>query len=218
MKDATTTTALKHDALGTIRLVEASGVSFIERDTRTARRGLRWLSRHLARREATTLRILAATEGVPKLVGFDGQVVRRTFLSGSPLYETAALPHAYFANALRVLRTLHCAGIAHNDLAKEANWICGSDGRAGIVDFQLALASRRRGRLFRGLAYEDLRHWLKHKRTYEPNRLTARQRMMLATPTCGTRVWRSVWKPLYRAFTRRVLGWRDRTGPAERQT
>ena len=102
------------------------------------------------------------------------------------------------------------------DLAKEANWLAFGDV-PGLVDFQLAVRSRRRGLWFRYLAHEDLRHLLKHKRTYLPGSLTARQRRMLATPPWPTLLWQSGWKPVYRAFTRHVLGWRDRVGPIERQ-
>ena len=37
---------------------------------------------------------------------------------------------AYFRSAKEALRKLHRAGICHNDLAKEQNWLRGNDGRA----------------------------------------------------------------------------------------
>ena len=87
---------------------------------------------------------------------------------------------SYFRSAKKALRKLHRAGICHNDLAKEQNWLRGSDGQAYLTDFQLAACFEARGRLFRIAAYEDLRHLLKHKRTYAPNALTPRERKMLA--------------------------------------
>ena len=42
------------------------------------------------------------------------------------------------------LRKLHRAGICHNDLAKEQNWLRGSDGRAYVTDFQLAACFKTR--------------------------------------------------------------------------
>ena len=65
---------------------------------------------------------------------------------------------AYFRSAKAALRKLHRAGVCHNDLAKEQNWLRGADGRAYLTDFQLASCFSRRGRLFRIAAYEDLRH------------------------------------------------------------
>jgi RIO-like serine/threonine protein kinase len=214
----TTTHTLKHDALGTTRIVGAQAGAFVERDTRTGHAALRWLARLLAAREAAALAALAELAGearVPRLLSFDGQVVRRSYLPGVPLHEAAARSPRYFVDALRVLRRLHRAGIAHNDLAKEANWLV-LDDRCAIVDFQLATWGRTRTATFRRRAYDDLRHWLKHKRTYLPQRLTARQRRVLATPTWGTRLWRGVVKPPYRFVTRALLGWPERAGPAER--
>jgi RIO-like serine/threonine protein kinase len=215
-----TTEILKHDSLGTTRLVSAGDQSFVERDTRTAHATLRWLARRLAAREAAVLAELAALAGearVPRLLAFDGRVVRRSFLPGTPLYETPPRSRAYFVDALRVLRRLHRSGIAHNDLAKEANWLVTSGDGCAIVDFQLATRARVRTAQFRRRAYEDLRHLLKHKRTYQPKSLTSRQRRVLDRPTWGTRLWRTLAKPPYRFVTRVVLGWPERTGPLERR-
>src|SRR5262249_62122986 len=74
------------------------------------------------------------------------------------------------------LRKLHRAGICHNDLAKEQNWLRGRDGSAYLTDFQLAMRFSGRNWLFRIAAYEDLRHLLKHKRRYAPDALTAAER------------------------------------------
>jgi hypothetical protein len=207
---------LKHDALGTTRLIETGDDSFVERDTRTGYATLRWLARLLAAREAAALAALVGENGVPRLLEFDGRVVRRSFLPGLPLYKARPRSGAYFVDALRLLRRLHRAGVAHNDLAKEANWLVTSGGACAIVDFQLATLAPVRTARFRRRAYEDLRHLLKHKRTYQPERLTARQRRLLARPTWGTRLWRLVVKPPYRFVTRVMLGWPEREGPLER--
>ena len=215
-----TTEILKRDPLGTTRLVSLGGEPFVERDTQTAHPALRWLARLVAAREAAALAALAplAAEAlVPRLLGFDGRVVRRSFLPGGPLYETPPRSRAYFVDALRVLRRLHRAGIAHNDLAKEANWLVTTGDACAIIDFQLATRVRVRTARFRRRAYEDLRHLLKHKRTYQPQSLTARQRRVLERPTWGTRLWRSLAKPAYHFVTRVLLGWPERAGPIERR-
>jgi len=214
-----TTDELKRDGLGTTRLVRGAGGPFVERDTRTARVPIRWLARRLAAREAAALAALAGEARVPRLLAFDGQVVRRSYVAGSPLYESPPRSRAYFVDALRALRRVHRAGVAHNDLAKEANWlVVGSGDACGIVDFQLATLSRRRSARFRRRAYDDLRHLLKHKRTYQPERLTARQRRMLAQPTLMALFWRTLVKPPYHFVTRVVLAWPERVGPAERRS
>ena len=111
---------------------------------------------------------------------------------------------------------MHASGVVHNDLAKEPNWLVTPDGSAALVDFQLAARPRMRGRLFRTLAYDDLRHLLKHKRTYFPGRLTARQLAILQRRSAVSALWARTGKPLYRLVTRRLLGWADREGAGDR--
>jgi hypothetical protein len=76
--------------------------------------------------------------------------------------------------------------------------------------------ARRRGRVFRALAYDDLRHWLKHKRSYLPERLTARQRAVLQRRSWISRAWMATGKPVYRFITRRLFNWADREGAGDR--
>ena len=135
---------------GTTRLVRAGDASFVERDTRTAHALVRWLARRLAAREAAALAALANVSHVPKLLDFDGVTVRRSYLPGVPLYEAPPRSRAYFVHALRVLRRVHRAGVAHNDLAKEANWLSVRGDTCAIVDFQLATASPSARRSFAG--------------------------------------------------------------------
>jgi RIO-like serine/threonine protein kinase len=115
-----------------------------------------------------------------------------------------------------LLRQLHRAGVVHNDLAKEPNLLVLHDGSPAVIDFQLAAHSSGRGRLFRIAAYEDIRHLLKHKRTYCAQRLTQRERDILANPSPLSRVWMATVKPIYLFVTRRLLGWADREGAGER--
>jgi hypothetical protein len=74
----------------------------------------------------------------------------RGWIDGVPLHiAKPAGEHGYFRSAKVALRKLHRAGICHNDLAKEQNWLRSNDGRAYLTDFQLAIRFARRGRLFR---------------------------------------------------------------------
>jgi serine/threonine protein kinase len=207
---------LKRDCLGAVRLVDGGGDRRVVRDTDQASPGLRWIARRLARREAAALGALRHEPGFPALQTFDGRRLERSFVPGLPMHSAHAPDKRYFVDALKLLARLHRNGIAHNDLAKEANWIRRPDGRAGIVDFQLAVTSKRRGAVFRLLAREDLRHLLKHKRHYLPAALTSRQRALLARPSWAARAWRDIVKPPYNFVTRRLLGWPDRSGPIER--
>jgi hypothetical protein len=81
-----------------------------------------------------------------------------------------------------------------------------------LVDFQIAWTRGRRGSLFRLLAREDLRHLLKHKRTYVADRLSARQKGILAQPAPHSRLWRATGKRLYKLIARRIFGYWDNEG------
>ncbi len=211
---------LKRDLFGSVRRVvdgASPAVSLcVERDTTSAAWWLRGIARSLARREARALRALERVPNVPRSVAHDGARLRRTWIDGDPMHRCPPRDPRYFADALRLLRRLHAAGVVHNDLAKEPNWLVTPDGCAALVDFQLAMRPRHRGRTFRSLAYDDLRHLLKHKRTYFPSRLTARQRAILARRSLVSAAWARTGKPVYRFVTRRILGWSDREGAGDR--
>jgi len=131
--------------------------------------------------------------GIAPLLYCSGRrVLVRRWIDGVPLHIARPLgDRAYFRSARAVLRKLHTAGFCHNDLAKEQNWLRGTDGRAYLTDFQLSAQPSRRGRFFRLAAYEDLRHYLKHKRSYVPDALTrwsgAFSRARLGSRCCGWR-------------------------------
>ena len=141
----------------------------------------------------------------------------RGFIDGVALHVARpAGDRGYFISAKTALRRLHRAGVTHNDLAKEQNWLRGTDGKAYLTDFQLAFVFRRRSKVFRIAAYEDLRHLLKHKRTYVPEALTASERRILARKSLPTRIWMATGKRVYRLITRGVLGFTDREGGGPR--
>ena len=174
------------------------------------------MARALARREARTLRALAGLDGVPQLIDFDGRRLTRSYLPGRPMQRARPGDPAFFSAAQRLLFEVHRRNVVHNDTAKEPNWLVLDDGRPALIDFQLAGWRPRRGRLFRLLAREDIRHLLKHKRTYAADALTARERRILARPAWTSRLWRASVKPVYLFVTRRLLGWADREGANDR--
>ncbi|NND60565.1 MAG: serine/threonine protein kinase [Gammaproteobacteria bacterium] len=208
---------LKRDLFGEVRLESAETGLVSRRDTTRARWWTRAVARWLAAREARALQAAAGIEGIPRVIDWDGHVLDREWLDGEPMQVGKPTDTAYYAEALHLVRRLHRAGVVHNDTAKEPNWLVRPDGRPALIDFQVALVSHRRGPLFRLLGREDLRHLLKHKRSYAPQALTARQRRILATPAWTSRWWHASGKRVYLWFTRRVLGWADREGAGDRQ-
>jgi len=212
--------SLKRDSFGEVRRVcvqlEDGVVDGVQRDTTLAVRGMGGIARRLAAREARALHAVRHVTGVPRLVSWDGRRLVRTWIPGVPMQASGGVDRPYFREALTLLRRLHAAGLVHNDLAKEPNWLVTPDGHPALVDFQLAMRPRHRGRLFRMLAHDDLRHLLKHKRTYCPGHLTSRERAILARRSPLSAAWAVTVKPVYRFVTRRLLGWADREGAGDR--
>jgi RIO-like serine/threonine protein kinase len=207
---------LKKDIFGHVSLDMVGGWPVVTRDLRSSALWLRLIARHLMAREAAALVQLGGIAGVPRLIGHDRYTLKRSWLEGRPMHLSQPRDVRYFKAAGRLLRQLHRRNIAHNDLAKEPNWLVAPDGQPAIIDYQLALYAPARGRLFRMMAREDLRHLLKHKRTYCACNLTTREKKILATPALTSRIWMSTGKPLYLFITRRLLNWADREGAGDR--
>ena len=208
---------LKSDLFGAVWCEEAGGQQVVLRDARAARWWLAWLARVLCRREARALARLEGLPGTPRLIAADAVSLRREWIEGRPMQLAGPRDPEYFRAARRLLVAVHRRGVAHNDLAKEPNWLVTPLGLPALVDFQLALVSPPRGRLVRALAREDIRHLLKHKRTYCAEHLSARERRILARPGFVARLWRATGKPIYMFVTRHLLGWADREGAGDRR-
>jgi RIO-like serine/threonine protein kinase len=203
---------LKHDHFGSISQVGCGADARIRRDTTEAAFGLRWFAAWVAGIEARALERLAGLDGVPRLISFDGRRLDRGFIDGRPMQEARPRDPAYFRDARRLVLAIHARGVTHNDLAKEPNWLVRDDGRAAVVDFQMAYTGSRHSRFFRLLAWEDLRHLLKHKRHYLPETLTPVERRVLARRSWIARAWRASGKRIYNFVTRRILDYRDNEG------
>jgi serine/threonine protein kinase len=174
-------------------------------------------ARHLFGRERRALALARDLNVGPQLLWAGRQALVRDFINGVALH--LAKPHgdaAYFRSAKAALRRMHRAGICHNDLAKEQNWLRGSDGRAYVTDFQLAACFKTRSKLFRIAAYEDLRHLLKHKRSYAPETLTSSERKVLARKSAVASIWLKTGKKVYQAITRGLFNFTDREGGGRR--
>src|SRR5262245_24501457 len=175
------------------------------------------LAQHLFARERKALALAKGLQVGPELLWAGQRALVRSFIDGVALH--LAKPHgdvAYFRSAKSALRRLHRAGICHNDLAKEQNWLRGADGRCYVTDFQLAACFSTRSRLFRIAAYEDLRHLLKHKRSYAPAALTPMERKILARKSFVASIWLKTGKKVYQAITRGLFNFTDREGGGRR--
>lgn len=206
---------LKSDLFGEIRVETRDDTPVIVRDCSSAPPAVRWLARWMLKREAAALSRISGLPGVPQVLEVDRQRLVRSFIAGRPLYEARTEDPAFYNSAMRLVRQLHTRRVVHNDLAKEPNVLVTGDGEPALIDFQIALFPHRRHWLFRMAAREDIRHMLKHKRTYVPDRLTTRERSILAKPSVLTRLHRRFYKPVYLFVTRKLLGWADREGAGD---
>ncbi len=174
------------------------------------------LSAWLARREIKGLKAVKGIEGCPMLIRADATGLLRSFTRGTPLHLAQPRDAAWYRDAKRLLREMRRAGVAHNDIAKPQNWLMTPDGRAAVIDFQLATLHSPSSWVLRLRAREDLRHLLKQKRAYAPELLTPAERNMLAHKSLPARVWTATGKRAYNFITRRIMNWSDGEGTEDR--
>ncbi len=170
----------------------------------------------LARKEIRGLQAVQGIEGCPALIRVDRTGLLRSWTQGTPLQLARPADPEWYRDAKRLLREMRRAGVTHNDIAKPQNWLMTPDGRAAVIDFQLASVHRRRGRLYRVMAREDLRHLLKQKRAYAPDLLTRSEHAMLAQKALPSRIWMATGKRAYNFITRRLMNWSDGEGTEDR--
>ena len=130
---------LKKDVFGRSDLIETDAGPMVRRDSGEAAFLLRPVARRLLAREARALAVLEKLDGVPDLHHVSGTVLERNFIDGRPMQDSKPTGLLYFHAASKLLRQLHRHGVAHNDLAKEPNFLVTRNGRPAIIDFQLAL-------------------------------------------------------------------------------
>ena len=169
---------------------------------RAARAGARGRARHRATAPARR----------PPRAGARLDRRRRRCTSPSPMASDG-----YFRSAKAALRKLHRAGISHNDLAKEQNWLRGTDGRAYLTDFQLAALFRRRDA---AVPHRGLRGSAPPAQAQAPLRAGCAHRRRAARAGAA-RACRpaSGWRPARRSIiwiTRDVLRFTDREGGGPR--
>jgi len=105
---------------------------------------------------------------------------------------------------------MHAAGVVHNDLEKPENWLVIQDDVAGIIDFQLAYHSVKRGRIFNWSVGEDIRHPIKQKNRYCREHMTDEEKRILTNKSGFGRFWTNYVKPVYNFITRKIFNYSDR--------
>lgn len=212
---------LKSDAFGSIE----QGVFFTEtglsipaiKRNYSIHKLYRPLALYLANKEKNALKILAKANhpSLPKLLALNQNYHIRSFIPGESMHRCPErLSPNYFKRSKQLLLIMRRYGIANNDLAKEANWLVTEDGLPAVTDFQLALSFKKNNKLLRIFAHEDLRHLLKHKRKYL--QVGSKELQILNNKTLMSKIYKMTFKKTYLLITRKLLGWKDRVGPEER--
>ena len=174
------------------------------------------IAQFLARKEIRGLRAVQGIAGTPILMEANRAGILRGWSEGTPLDLARPDMAAWYRDAKRLLREMRRAGVTHNDIAKPQNWLMTPEGRAAVIDFQLASVHRRKSRMFMIMAREDLRHLLKQKRSFAPGLLTPSERRLLARKSLPSRVWMATGKRVYNFVTRKLMNWSDNEGAENR--
>jgi hypothetical protein len=110
------------------------------------------VARHLFLRERHALAVARDLNVAPVLLWAGRRALVRGFIDGVALHLVKPAGNvAYFRSAKATLHRLHRAGICHNDLAKEQNWLVGRDGRADRFPACSLLSTARPVVSYRGL-------------------------------------------------------------------
>lgn len=219
MKDFVADTVLKRDLFSQTRIghhADDPKTRIVHRLVSCVPIWTRPIAWHLARREIRALGAVKGLAGVPQLIASDSDGLYRSWTDGTPLHLARPDTARWYRDAHRLLKAMRRRGVTHNDLAKPQNWLVAPDGGAAVIDFQLAALHRRHSRLARLMAYEDLRHLLKQKRSFAPHLLTPIEKRVLARKSWPSRLWMATGKRVYNFVTRRFLNWSDGEGTGDR--
>lgn len=229
---------LKSDVFGkVVRIARSDDLAVCRQATGSWIPGSRLVAGFLIRRESRALLRLEGIAGVPDLRHEAHQQVQgtltpgsmrilvRSWIPGVPLYATQELPRDFFDHLDRLVKTIHAAGVCHNDLHKEQNILLGEDGFPHLLDFQLASVHLHSSSVYRSRCQEDLRHAQKHRLRYLRHMAPAEEAVLSTSAdlhirrSWQSRLWKLIVKPLYNATLRRMLRWsedeerRPRQGP-----
>lgn len=166
---------------------------------------LRWLGRGLQKHELEILRYLQDLDQVPRLVerwGSNGFLYE--YIEGQSLDEKPEIPDTFFDELGALLDRIHDKNICYIDFNKRGNILAGRDGRPYLIDFQISIHLKRRGRLCRMLQREDRYHLLKHKRRLRPDLLSEEERENSRRKSIWIRLHRGIAGP-FRYVRRRIL-------------
>ncbi len=186
-----------------------------------------WLGRYMRAHEEGIYRALAGVDGVPRWAGRLGEAgYAIEYIDAVPLDHLDTPPTGFFDRLRGVFDAVHARGVAYSDANKRSNILCDTDGRAWLVDFQIAF--RRRddwpwpfrslvAAAVRYVAGRDLYHLYKHKRRLAPAELTSEEDALSRRRGRLHGLHRKLTTP-WRSFRRRWLRRQHRKGALQSPT
>jgi len=169
----------------------------------------------MSRHEYRIYEMVADLEGVPRLGPRHGpRGYFHEYIEGRTLHEIprgSPLAEDFFDRLRRLIERIHERRIFYLDLNKQGNIIVAQDGRPYLIDYQICMHfPQRRGwygrwsdRVFRTLIGEDIYHVYKHKRRFQPERLTDEERKLAVRSRLNQRYDRFFGSP-YRRVKRLI--------------
>jgi len=186
---------------------------------------LRPLAGWISRREYRLYQMVADLPGVPALgprYGTRGYFHR--FIEGKTLHEIetdirerspvvvghpdfasgeTSLAPDFFDQLIALVREIHRRRIFYADMNKRGNIICSTEGKPYLIDFQICLHLPARSgwlgtiteKIFQRLVREDLYHLYKHKKTFQPQRMTEQEQRLAQRSTLNRRYRQLLWQP-----------------------
>jgi len=188
---------------------------------------LGWYASRLRAHEEDIYRALAGVEGVPRWIGRVGAGgCAIEYIDARPLDHLDRPPAGFFDRLAALIERIHARGVAYCDANKRSNILVAEDGRAFLIDYQIALRKRPDwpwpagallGRLVDYLAGKDLYHLYKHKRRLAPDELRPEEEALSRRRGGVHWLHRKLTKP-YRAVRRRFLREQYRKGALQSPT
>jgi len=186
---------------------------------------LRPLARWISNREYTIYQMVADIPGVPVLgprygnrgyfhLFIEGKTlheIERQIIeqyqvpAGHPVFATAGaiLSPDFFDQLKTIVDEVHRRRIFYVDLNKRGNIICSTEGKPYLIDFQICVhIPIRKGwleslteKIFQRLTQEDLYHLYKHKKTFQPQLMTAAEQQLARRSKLSQRYRQFLWRP-----------------------
>lgn len=173
-----------------------------------------WYGRMMSRHEEAIYAALAGVEGVPRWAGRLGRSAAAVeYIDARPLDHPPAPPPGFFDRLGDLLGAIHARGVAYCDANKRSNILVTLDGRAILVDYQLAFRRRDdlpwplRAMLAAAVRYvqrTDIYHLYKHKRRIAPQEMRSLEEAISRRRGLLHRIHRKLTDP-WRRLRRWVL-------------